>query len=192
MTFQEAADENAEAMAVARRFTILDAMILVGVTSVGLAWNRWAFQHFSTFDGPFDRLPSIHKLFNLLMWNLVPHLALWSLAILVLGLRGPRAPFRAIVKRPGMSACSAASMAILFEAAWYIPFKIGHPGGVLSGILIIHECERVGFAVGGAWLVLMVGTLWKSEMNWIDRAGRVLGFSWIAVTIFFNFRNLFL
>jgi hypothetical protein len=165
-------------------------MILVAVTAVGLGWNRLSMKDFDTYNSPWMRVSPLLKSFNVLMWVFVPHLTLWTLAILALGLRWPRHHLSEIVRRPGMAACLAAALAITFDAAWYIPFKIGHPRGILPGIMILRYVDTVTFAIGGTWVVLAAGSLWKAERHWIDRAGRALGVAWIIVTTVFHFRDL--
>jgi hypothetical protein len=173
-----------------RRFTLLDGMFLVAVTAIGLGWNRLSMKDFETYNFPWMRVSPLLRSFNLSMWVLVPHLSLWTLAILALGLRRPPNQLSEVVTRPGMAACVAAALAITFDLAWYIPFKMGHPGGILPGIMMIRCIDTVTFAIGGAWAVLAVGSLWKAERHWIDRAGRVLGVAWVIVTTSFHFRDL--
>ncbi len=167
-------------------------MIMIAVTSLGLAFNKWSERDFFIYNGPFNRFSPPFRWFNTVMWNILPHLTLWSLAISAIGLHGRRGSAREMVGRPGTAACWAASLSILFEMAWYLPFKIGHPDGVRSGIVIVNCCESVAPAVAGAWLVCLAGGLWKAERDWVDRVGRAVGVTWIANLVFFNFRNLFL
>ena len=175
-----------------RRFALMDGMILVAATGVGLAWNRVSYPDFSTYNYPWLRKWPTLTPFNLAIWVLVPNFAVWTLTLVLLGLRRPRPSLSEVVRGPGMAGCLAASLAILYEAAWYIPFKWGHPNGVRPGILILHTVDKVGVAVGGIWLVLAISLLWSAERHWIDRTGRCLGICWIAITIALDFRNLIL
>ena len=38
---------------------------------------------------------------------------------------------------------------------------------------IFGEYTRIGFAVIGAWLILVLVRGWRPERSWLDRAGRV-------------------
>jgi hypothetical protein len=174
------------------KFSLLDAMFLVGVTAVGLAWNRFSMKDFNTYNYPWNRISLNIKYFNYAMWVLVPHLALWSLAILAIGLLRGRHRFSELVRRPGLAACGAAALAIAFDAAWYVPFKIAHPNGILPGIAILRYVDTVSFAIAGAWLVLTAGALWEAEAHWHDRVGRALGVAWLLVTVAFHARDLIL
>jgi hypothetical protein len=40
-----------------------------------------------------------------------------------------------------------------------------------------------GYAVAGVWMVLAISGRWRPEKSWIDRGGRVLGLTWISITI---------
>jgi hypothetical protein len=42
---------------------------------------------------------------------------------------------------------------------------------------------HIAAAVAGAWLTLLMAGWWRPERSWIDRLGRALGFTWIAVEL---------
>jgi hypothetical protein len=43
--------------------------------------------------------------------------------------------------------------------------------------------DRVGFAVGGAWLTQWALGRWHPERSWIDRLGRALGCAWLFASV---------
>jgi hypothetical protein len=49
----------------------------------------------------------------------------------------------------------------------------------------VHDWQiiesRIGPAVLAAWAALRLGGRWRSEPNWIDRAGRILGAFWVVL-----------
>jgi hypothetical protein len=192
MTLPEATLEDSPAPAPLRKFTILDGMILVAVTAFGLAWNVASEKNSFTYNYVFNQGFPILRALNSAMWIFQAHLILWSLAIGAIGLFGPRRLLRDKVKQPGLAACWAASLAILFKAAWYLPFRLQQDrGNVLTGGLMIQTFEEGMFAVVGAWMVLAVSGLWEPRRDWIDRVGRVLGVLWIVATSYYHFRDLF-
>ena len=49
---------------------------------------------------------------------------------------------------------------------------VGYPGFPFGGRVLVVLGDRVGFAVAGAWLALLLVGRWKAEPTWIDRLGR--------------------
>jgi hypothetical protein len=45
----------------------------------------------------------------------------------------------------------------------------------------------VGFAVLGGWAVLVLSGRWRPEPSWIDRAGRIIGATWIGAVVLARF-----
>lgn len=61
---------------------------------------------------------------------------------------------------------------------------IGHiePIGCF-GVMTTSLATPCGPAVAAAWTVLAVSGRWRPERSWIDRLGRVLGWSWILISL---------
>ncbi|HEY2158002.1 MAG TPA: hypothetical protein VGH33_20405 [Isosphaeraceae bacterium] len=188
-----------------RRFTLLDAMILVAATAVGLAIaRRWTEMAEATrlFLSPEDGLlPALAPLTRrvVLGW---PVVAMWTLALVALRLRGPRPRAQRLFAPPGMVACVVAAvvMAMEFaqvvvvetedwlqypqprhtEARWHdLEFRAIHTTATTS----------ISFAVLAAWVVMVVTRRWRPERGWIDRAGRFVGcLSILLVPLRFHLR----
>lgn len=45
----------------------------------------------------------------------------------------------------------------------------------------LDTMATIGAAVAASWTFLFVSGEWRPERSWIDRAGRVLGWYWIAI-----------
>jgi hypothetical protein len=75
-----------------RRFTLLDAMVLVAATALGIGGYR--------FFGPSPRQRDLPV-------RLAPCLASWTVALLLLHLRTPGWRFRRLARKPGFSGCVA-------------------------------------------------------------------------------------
>lgn len=104
-----------------RRFTILDAMLLIAATGVGLAACRyWVPQALKTFGSksplPVWMPPNSLKIvvFTIISWPLP---AMWSLTLLVMNLRKPRRPWRRIARNAGV----LASLGVVVTAAFWRP-----------------------------------------------------------------------
>jgi hypothetical protein len=61
---------------------------------------------------------------------------------------------------------------------------VGHiePMGCF-GILTISFASPCGPAVAAVWLVLALSGRWRPEGSWIDRSGRLLGATWILISL---------
>jgi hypothetical protein len=42
---------------------------------------------------------------------------------------------------------------------------------------------QTGHGVAAAWLIMALGGWWRPERSTIDRIGRALGFAWIAIMV---------
>ncbi len=45
--------------------------------------------------------------------------------------------------------------------------------------------RHAGLVVAGSWLALILAGRWRPERNWLDRAGRTLGWFWILAAVYF-------
>jgi hypothetical protein len=141
----------------------------------------------------------------------IPFAMTLSAMLLVARILPPRPSRTEIASMPGTIACAAAVIAILLrssqEALSYLmeyftlttspihlpspPFarRIGGPrvsvGEAIHNSLLeifpFMTSVGVGAAVVVAWLLLWYAKLWRSQRDWVDRAGRVLGVYWIVV-----------
>jgi hypothetical protein len=185
-----------------RHPTLADAMILVAALAGALAATRLATADLAwvLFQQPFFAVYLGTAL-------VLPVLACLSLALLVIGLRPPRPRLRRLVLRPGMAACLASCLVLAVIAAWAGLWALaGRPplgsswtlysqsgSGVSSRSVVLAAAwmpsfltrfaDRPGYAVAGAWLILVCAGRWRPDPNWIDRAGRLLGLGWILTSL---------
>ena len=91
-----------------------------------------------------------------------------GLAVLILRLRRPRPSWFDLVHQPGLWACAAPVLAVLVMPALGVYFGIWSvaifPGSVIA-----------------AWTALALSRQWCNEKSWVDRAGRLVGISWIIM-----------
>ena len=52
---------------------------------------------------------------------------------------------------------------------------------VIGMLLRPSAVQYTAPAVALAWIVLFISGRWESESGWVDRAGRAIGFLWIAL-----------
>jgi hypothetical protein len=177
-----------------RRPTILDVMVLVAATAAGLSWIRTQYDwpYFAQAWLAFHEAGYYVESAQYLVRAAWPVLLAWTLAALMLGMRGPRPSSRGLGERPGLVACCAATLA---TAATFWPTAIGLFVGPVRPDLTTTSPQRfwldvatgagaaetVGLAVASAWLTQALGRTWHAEPTWIDRLGRTLGFVWIAL-----------
>jgi hypothetical protein len=172
-----------------RRFGLLDAMTLVVASAPILVILRDRFEFHRNFSAP-----STYRTVDLGLAVINSLLLSSTLALVLMALRQPRARLRIALRRPGPAACLAASLAVIvmvtrFSIKVYSmqrsmsphdPFSLNYLYPWIAG-----EYLRVGFAVIGAWLMLVMVGSWRPEPSWIDRAGRLLGLGWILQTFLF-------
>lgn len=168
-----------------RKFTILDAIVVIAALASGAALARPVFGlvggHWSLTD-PATRRYRIEFYFALIS----PGVATLTVATLILRLRKPRPTFRCLVRQPGMVA-TIASLVGLAGAIMSWGYMLYHTGLLNPAWLNINFWARASIptacTVIGSWLILALGGRWRAERSWIDRIGRVLGLYWIAVLL---------
>jgi hypothetical protein len=157
-----------------RRFTLADAMVLVGATAIGFDLMHVCLTKAAHAWGPWDRAKSS-------LWLV----ACWTLAVPLLHLRGPRPALARLARRPGFVGCVAALVGLAFSAVGWLPTllspiwqtSIGRP------LLWVTSPYRVAPAVVAAWMTLAMGGRWRPEAGWLDRFGRGLGVFWIGAAV---------
>ncbi|MDB5350761.1 MAG: hypothetical protein JWN86_2008 [Planctomycetota bacterium] len=179
-----------------RRFTILDGMILIAATAVGLAWVGRVWPGFLNQLPPARRSWAWGRDFTVKVTALAtPVLMMWTWAILLLRLRGPRPGWRRVTRQPGMTACLSAlilfaivatvealviSRSIYSQSLFAAEFWRDVPGSLLEFLAL--GSPFIGLGVALSWLLMAVQRGWRSEPSWIDRAGRAIGLLWVATT----------
>jgi hypothetical protein len=175
---------------VVRRFSVLDAMILIASTAVGFAGIRACSPAFYSYQyTPMTPPPWLNWLAVVLSnwaFYLSPLPAAWTLAALVLRLRSPRPPMRRLMRQPGAVAVFAATMLILIGVVHYL-LDLHNPSS--HDVPFQYTSFSLGCGVGSAWWILVLGMRWRAERSWIDRLGRVLGAYWVGMVPLILFRT---
>lgn len=165
-----------------RRFTILDAMILIVAAAAGLSLARAV--------GVFDAEEPIGLNGNLT--DLLECLLFAATAgFIAVRLRRPRPTLRRLGRQPGFVACMAFVVASACNILDISSFAICLNGftaeaGIAFGYSArrIFDAFRIGPAVILAWVVLSLSTAWRPERGWIDRFGRACAVFWILIYLF--------
>jgi hypothetical protein len=100
---------------------------------------------------------------------------------LFLRVRRPRPSIRPLLSQPGTVAGLAVSFGLIWVTGWLHLLFFGRINyGTVTAI-------AVGGTVALAWTCLILGRRWEAEPTWVDRMGRLLGATAIAVgTIAFS------
>jgi hypothetical protein len=188
-----------------RRFTLLDAMILVAATALGFAIAQWighatdgevswgalreSFREcLDQYTGK-DRLGVTQEaafLGLLTAWLIMPLGAMWTLALIPIRLLGPRPGLRRLARQPGMMATFAAGATIVFLGLCVmVAVLLAEPTVIdLLSVSTSGACfcapMFVGWSVLISWTSLLLGRRWSAEATWVDRLGRAAGLCWIV------------
>ncbi len=168
-----------------RRFTLADAMILVASSAVGIALLRTA----SVSVPVSNSYPAIETLYAS-AW--LP--CLWSVAIVLIRLRGPCPGRRRLARRPGWMACLGAlvgAMILVVEnGGSFVVHRIrgSLPVPFLTPGSWVWMTTRglwagPGLMVVAVWMTLAVGGRWRTERAWDERVGLALGAYWILLLV---------
>jgi hypothetical protein len=171
-----------------RPFRLLDLMILVVAFGPVFLIRRDRYDYYRV-----PRTPAVYQTENIVLAVANGTLTGLTLAFTAFALRGPRPSFRLTLRRPGPAACTAACAAIVVVATRLLakvyatyaltgppfePFQVRYVYPWLVGSDV-----RIGFAVGGAWLALLITRGWRPARSWIDRGGRVVGCGWLSLEL---------
>lgn len=191
-----------------RRFLISDAIALVAATGLGLAGSRYWL---SLSDARWSNLRStadasaLRRLWIAAISSLPASsifLLCWTVAVILLRLRGPRPRRQHLWCQPGFLACVAVAfvfvgksvvlgllyaISILLAPRHHIPnFTV--QGFVREFTLVLFTARyapqmNVGSAVLLAWFVTYAAGRCRPETSWVDRLGRVVGVVWVFLSL---------
>jgi hypothetical protein len=164
-----------------RRLTIADGMVLIAALTFGLAMARSVIQWWLNDRQEMQRqnVSSVRGLYSLMILQSAPPCLVFPLmlALIPLRLRRPRPALSIIARQQGFAACCAGVAAFALGALnelWSIFLGEGRYS-------FWQSCTVWGDSiVPGAWLFLALSGRWRSQPDWIDRLGRILGAFWVV------------
>jgi hypothetical protein len=186
-----------------RRVTLFDVMALIAATAIGLSLSQigWPRQAVNprlvwVFTWPIERTSSGYpsKTWMLPVAErvapIIPCLAAWTGAFLATRLHAPRPRRRRLVLQPGFVGAVAVLAVLIAESVlligcaqfdgrfgWSTPTRIAE----FAANAVVMLAHHAGWAVAVSWLTLALTGRWRPEPSWVDRWGRVLGFTWIFI-----------
>jgi hypothetical protein len=108
-------------LSVPRRFTLLDAMVLIAATALALAIARqYTIAVLSIDLGPLGLFSKIVLTSYLSLVAIMPFPLAWSLALFVLGLWRTRRPRGELTSEPGIVASGAVALVVLIRFAGFL------------------------------------------------------------------------
>jgi hypothetical protein len=169
-----------------RRITLLDLLILIAATGAGLALQRICIRGLEAQT--LSRRPGALTISYITasVTYASALLAPWSLALIILSLRGPRPTFHRLARGPGFIACAAATSGItLYLTVCLAQSAMGKLTFNAASTWRITETFAIyaSLMVAGSWLTLALGARWRMETNWVGWAGRALGIGWISLLL---------
>jgi hypothetical protein len=186
-----------------RRFTLLDAMIVVAAVALAIAATRWKYAGYAWFWN-FHREgwtpgASLRRLATAAAFAL-PTLFAATVAVVLARLAPPRPPLRRIARQPGSTACGMALLAIAAETVGFVARQIEHRYswaqyqnwietagalGIFTTDVLIRSTYAVSYAILATWTLLALGRQVRTERSWVDRTGRALAVTWMLTAFLF-------
>jgi hypothetical protein len=174
-----------------RRITLLDLLVLIAATGVGLALLRISIKGIEARPLGSYAGALIASYITAGQTYASCLLAPWSPALLALSIRRPRMSFRRLAHSPGFIACAAATAGVaLYSAVCLSQFAVGKLAlnpAAFSRITATFA-HYAPLMVAGAWLSLALRSRWRSETSWVGWAGRALGIGWIGLFLLGSLR----
>ncbi|QDV33067.1 hypothetical protein [Tautonia plasticadhaerens] len=173
-----------------RRFTILDALVLVAATAFGLALMR------ETKGLPPGRVSATQGAIDLAVVYAIYYsssmLIVWSLAAVAQAERRPRPPLGDLLRSPGFIAVASALLGVAVVAlpsAGLSVLRPSTPGGTFPLALSRRLSTDVGHFVIGAALPMAFYGRWLPRRTWVDRLGWAVGLLWVALLLLYWARS---
>jgi hypothetical protein len=184
--------------------TVLDAILLVAATAIGLALVRMTYSHpilrwkLEPFET--DDLAARTLLERIGVWVIImsPLLVAWTVVLPILRWIPPRPAPRRLLRQPGMVACGGGVLIMVAGSVinilmfFYYGFAMFWDVGLFewqglderhvssAQILTLTDLRHVGLFVAVAWSALALTGRWRPAPDWVDRLGRAIGFAWIV------------
>ena len=176
-----------------RKFTVLDALLLIAAVAIGLAWTKYYNDCKNEYDSTYiegERPPYVRGIEAVLSCTIgLSHcVAVVTIVLLLLRFFGPRVRFRRLVCQPGVVAGGAVLLAVLvgmIDPAVYrirTNFTDFNYANVcnLSDYFTLSS-GNASLAVASAWILLGASGRWRGGNDWIDRFGLALGLFWLVI-----------
>ena len=190
-----------------RRFGVYDSMVLIAGIALFFAFENNRVRDLIKFSVAFCKatavyygfLPAgpygpprfltkaIRSYWETIVWDGVQVAELLILIMtavfLLMRVRRPRPPIRALLRQPGTVAGLAVIFGLVWVAGWMHRLFFGRLNPAMETI-------AVGGTVALAWTCLALVRRWEAEPSWIDRMGRLVGAAAIVVGViaFLSFR----
>jgi hypothetical protein len=184
-----------------RKFGVFDSMILIGGIALWLTYGEhklailiqqftclchtiaayYGFVPAASYGPPQYLMRAMANYWSSVLWYGVQVSVLLILIVtpvfLLMRVRRPRPPLRALLRQPGTVAGLAVSFGLIWVTGWLHFLFFGR----------INDGTVTAIAVGGtvalAWTCLALGRRWEAERSWVDRMGRLLGAMAIVVGV---------
>ncbi len=160
-------------------FGLIDLHVVIAATGLGFGLARWNYDLFRMGRSPvpgtsWGGVVAFVSIFSPIMLS-------WSLGMVVLRWRGPAwKSRRRLMREPGFVASVAAwvGLGIYLVTSGLVllagpPRRFRDPSSMLPYV--------VGASVVLGWTSLAIQGRWHPCPGWVDRAGRYLGYGWIAL-----------
>ncbi|WP_165070834.1 hypothetical protein [Paludisphaera rhizosphaerae] len=173
----------------ARRFSILDVMILVAASAVAFVIVR------PMMVGPLRAHPAWTRYLAATIAGLV----VWTPTVLAMQFRRPRPALRRLTRRPGFAACLAGTslvvlgaiavglLALVRQSRQGMPVRVGRPVPTPDPnwwvSVVLYFGGFVGPAIIATWLLLAVTGRRRPSSDWVDLLGRAIGTAWIVLFV---------
>lgn len=164
-----------------RRFTLLDAMILIVAFAAVFPASRQILEKtFRSYPMPYEGFFDFWRgAARTASMGLAPILGSLTIALTALQWRRPRLTWRMMGRAPGLAACAAASTVLVVEAALGVDRAVVGFRNDFPGWWLPFAARNSGGAVAGAWLAMAASRRRPWRRDGLDRAGIVLGACWI-------------
>jgi hypothetical protein len=177
-----------------RRFSLLDAMIVIAATGIGITIIRPFFRAMPvvpissgmTSATPIGSATYSHWLSHWLT-RASPVVGMWCLALLIASLSRRGVRRRRLFRMPGITA-SCTLWIVSLGGTWGSiranSWLFTRPDPAAIYELWDEAAELAGPSIFAVWIIQALAGSWRPAPTWIDRVGRLAGLYWIVTYLF--------
>jgi hypothetical protein len=163
-----------------RRFSLLDAMLVIAATGVGITAIQAILRMMRRVQIGFGTYS---------IWFILasPMVGMWCLALLLASLFRQRGQRRRLFRMPGVTA--SCTIWIVFLGSnwgwiWRKPGVLPRPDSVAVYMFWNLTTHWGGLAILAVWITQAVAGCWRPAPVWIDQSGRLFGLFWVGAYVF--------
>lgn len=174
-----------------RKFSLGDAMILVGALAIAMGWVAAYWRSMAAFGGALGRGASVGFTIPIRYFGVLgPFLVTSTLATFGMRLLRPHPSWRRLARLPGFMVGAAVLLGLFITLVTVLTNELSRPlGRVRTSLYLVFLTMRTinytAPVIAGVWLALGMSGCWHRRLarDWLERFAIFLGICWLCLAV---------